>query len=68
MSIFYFIGMIIAAILIALLLNMGKKLYLKESPQYGMIAPLILMSWVSVILIVWKLGPKLWKYYKTFLT
>ena len=56
MVIFYLIGVLIAFIL-------GCRLIYKESNkknlQYEMIAPLAIMSWVSVILILWKLRHKL---------
>ena len=55
----YLTGMIIALILAILLLYMEKN----NNPQYGMIAPIAMLSWISVIMIVWKLGPKLYNYY-----
>ena len=55
MLIFYFIGGIIAFIL-------GCRLYYKEkseNKQSGMIAVLTIMSWIAVILIIWKSRDKL---------
>ena len=53
---FYTIGMIIAFLL-------GCRLYYKEKDktysQIGMIAPLTIMSWISVVLIIWKFRDKL---------
>ena len=51
---FYLIGAVIAFLL-------GCRLAHKEKDksQYGMIAPLILLSWISVILVLWKLRHKL---------
>ena len=53
---FYVIGMIIAFLL-------GCRLYYKEKDkiysQIGMIAPLTIMSWISVVLIIWKFRDKL---------
>jgi hypothetical protein len=53
---FYLIGAVIALIL-------GCRLLYKETDkknlQYGMLIPLILMSWISVVLILWKLRHKL---------
>lgn len=53
---FYVIGMIIAFLL-------GCRLYYKEKDkiysQVGMIAPLTIMSWISVVLILWKFKDKL---------
>lgn len=53
---FYLIGVLIAFIL-------GCRLIYKEPDkknlQYGMIVPLTLLSWISVVLILWKLRNKL---------
>lgn len=53
---FYTIGCFIALLL-------GCRLFYKEkdkdNAQIGMIIPLILLSWISVILILWKLKDKL---------
>lgn len=51
MTIFYIIGVLIAFILGCILIYKEKN---KENLQYGMIAPLALLSWISVILILWK--------------
>ena len=53
---FYLIGALIAFVL-------GCKLIYKETDkknlQYEMIIPLIVLSWISVVLILWKLRDKL---------
>ena len=54
-GIIYLIGCFIALVL-------GCRLFYKEKKrtvQYGMLAPLILMSWFSVFMILWKLRDKL---------
>ena len=53
---FYLIGVLIAFILGCRLIHNEKE---KIKVQYGMIAPLALMSWISVVLILWKLRHKL---------
>lgn len=53
---FYMIGVLIAFLLGCRLLYKEKD---KKNLQYGMIAPLALMSWISVVLILWKLRYKL---------
>ena len=52
----YFIGLVIAFILGCRLLYKERN---KKDIQYDMIAPLTLMSWVSVFLILWKCKDKL---------
>ena len=51
MIIFYMIGVLIAFLLGCRLLYKEKN---KKNLQYGMIAPLALMSWISVIIILYK--------------
>lgn len=51
MTTFYIIGVLIAFILGCILIYKEKN---EENLQYGMIAPLALLSWISVILILWK--------------
>ena len=53
---FYMIGVLIAFVLGCRLLYKEKD---KKNLQYGMIAPLALMSWLSVAIILWKLRDKL---------
>jgi len=55
----YLIGCFIALLLgIRLLYKEGYNSKEKEI-QYGMLAPLTLMSWISVFLILWKIRDKL---------
>ena len=59
-GIIYLIGSLIALILGCRLLYKEecKLIYSKEKKrtlQYGMLAPLIIMSWISVFLILWKI-------------
>ena len=57
-GIIYLIGCFIAFLLGIRLLY--KEEHKKEKEiQYGMLAPLTLMSWISVFLILWKLRDKL---------
>lgn len=63
-GIIYLIGCFIALLLGMRLLYKEecKLIYLKEKEktlQYGMLAPLTLMSWFSVFMILWKLKDKL---------
>lgn len=63
-GIIYLIGCFIALLLGMRLLYKEecKLIYSKEKEktlQYGMLAPLILMSWFSVFMILWKLRDKL---------
>ena len=53
---FYLIGAVIAFLLGCRLIYNDKE---KDKSQYGMIAPLTLLSWISVILVLWKLRHKL---------
>ena len=50
-AIIYIIGVIIAFILGIILISKEKK---KDDLEYGMMAPLMLLSWISVILILWR--------------
>ncbi len=60
-GIIYLIGCFIALLLgIRLLYKEGCNSKEKEKTlQYGMLAPLTLMSWFSVFMILWKLRDKL---------
>lgn len=53
---FYMIGVLIAFVLGCRLAYNEKD---KKDLQYGIIAPLALMSWFSVAIILWKLRDKL---------
>ena len=48
----YFVGVIVAFLLGCKLLYNIKN---KTNIQYGILAPLSLLSWISVVLILWKL-------------
>lgn len=50
-AIIYIIGVIIALILGIILISKEEK---KDDLEYGMMAPLMLLSWISVILILWR--------------
>jgi hypothetical protein len=57
-GIIYLIGCFIAFLLGIRLLYKEERKKEKEI-QYGMLAPLTLMSWFSVFMILWKLRDKL---------
>jgi hypothetical protein len=54
----YLIGCFIAFLLGMRLLYKEERKKEKEI-QYGMLAPLTLMSWISVFIILWKIRDKL---------
>ena len=68
MGIFYVIGAIIATVLGMMLLIVAerenKKKVVKDELQPGMIAVLGLMSWFSVVMILWKYRPQLKKFFE----
>lgn len=68
MGIFYVIGAIIATVLGVMLLIVAerenKKKVVKDELQPGMIAVLGLMSWFSVVMILWKYRPQLKKFFE----
>lgn len=68
MGIFYVIGAIIATILGVMLLIVAerenKKKVVKDELQPGMVAVLGLMSWFSVVMILWKYKPQLKKFFE----
>ena len=68
MGTFYVIGAIIATILGVMLLIVAerenKKKVVKDELQPGMVAVLGLMSWFSVVMILWKYRPQLKKFYE----
>ena len=68
MGIFYVIGAIIATILGVMLLIVAerenKKKIVKDELQPGMVAALGLMSWFSVVMILWKYKPQLKKFFE----
>lgn len=68
MGIFYVIGAIIATILGVMLLIVAerenKKKAVKDELQPGMVAVLGLMSWFSVVMILWKYRPQLKKFFE----
>lgn len=68
MDTFYVIGAIIATILGVMLLIVAerenKKKAVKDELQPGMIAVLGLMSWFSVVMILWKYKPQLKKFFE----
>lgn len=68
MGTFYVIGAIIATILGVMLLIVAerenKKKVVKDELQPGMIAVLGLMSWFSVVMILWKYKPQLKKFFE----
>lgn len=68
MGTFYVIGAIIATILGVMLLIVAerenKKKVVKDELQPGMVAVLGLMSWFSVVMILWKYRPQLKKFFE----
>ena len=68
MGVFYIIGVIIATVLGVMLLIVAerenKKKAVKDELQPGMIAVLGLMSWFSVVMILWKYRPQLKKFFE----
>ena len=68
MGTFYVIGVIIATVLGVMLLIVAerenKKKVVKDKLQPGMVAALGLMSWFSVVMILWKYRPQLEKFFK----
>ena len=68
MGTFYVIGAIIATILGVMLLIVAerenKKKVVKDELQPGMVAALGLMSWFSVVMILWKYRPQLKKFFE----
>jgi hypothetical protein len=70
MGIFYVIGAIIATVLGVMLLIVAerenKKKAVKDELQPGMVAVLGLMSWFSVVIILWKYMPQLKQFLKIF--
>lgn len=68
MGTFYVIGAIIATILGVMLLIVAerenKKKAVKDELQPGMVAVLGLMSWFSVVMILWKYKPQLKKFFE----
>jgi multisubunit Na+/H+ antiporter MnhB subunit len=68
MGTFYVIGVIIATVLGVILLIVAerenKKKVVKDKLQPGMVAALGLMSWFSVVMILWKYRPQLEKFFK----
>ena len=67
MGTFYVIGVIIATVLGVMLLIVAerenKKKAVKDELQPGMVAVLGLMSWFSVVMILWKYKPQLKKFF-----
>ena len=70
MGTFYIIGVIIATVLGVMLLIIAerenKKKVVKDELQPGMVAVLGLMSWFSVVIILWKYMPQLKQFFKVF--
>jgi multisubunit Na+/H+ antiporter MnhB subunit len=68
MGTFYIVGVIIATVLGVMLLIVAerenKKKAVKDELQPGMIAVLGLMSWFSVVMILWKYKPQLKKFFE----
>ena len=68
MGTFYVIGVIIATVLGVILLIVAerenKKKVVKDKLQPGMVAALGLMSWFSVVMILWKYRPQLETFFK----
>lgn len=64
----YVIGVIIATVLGIMLLIVAerenKKKVVKDELQPGMVAVLGLMSWFSVVMILWKYRPQLKKFFE----
>ena len=59
-GIIYLIGCFIAFLLgIRLLYKEERKKEKEKTLQYGMLAPLTLMSWFSVFMVLWKLRDRL---------
>ena len=59
-GIIYLIGCFIALLLgIRLLYKEERKKKKEKTLQYGMLAPLTLMSWFSVFMVLWKLRDRL---------
>ena len=67
MGTFYIVGVIIATVLGVMLLIIAerenKKKVVKDKLQPGMVAVLGLMSWFSVVMILWKYKPQLKKFF-----
>lgn len=67
MGTFYIVGVIIATVLGVMLLIVAerenKKKAVKDELQPGMVAVLGLMSWFSVVMILWKYKPQLKKFF-----
>ena len=70
MGTFYIVGVIIATVLGIMLLTVAekenKKKTEKDELQPGMIAVLGLMSWFSVVMILWKYKLQLKQFFKVF--
>ena len=68
MGTFYIVGVIIATVLGVMLLIVAerenKKKVVKDKLQPGMVAALGLMSWFSVVMILWKYKPQLKKFFE----
>lgn len=68
MGTFYIIGVIIATVLGIMLLIVAerenKNKVVKDELQPGMVAVIGLMSWFSVVMILWKYKPQLKKFFK----
>ena len=68
MGTFYIVGVIIATVLGVMLLIVAerenKKKAVKDELQPGMVAVLGLMSWFSVVMILWKYRPQLKKFFE----
>lgn len=68
MGTFYVIGVIIATVLGIMLLIVAekenKKKVVKDELQPGLVAVLGLMSWFSVVMILWKYRPQLETFFK----
>jgi multisubunit Na+/H+ antiporter MnhB subunit len=68
MGTFYIVGVIIATVLGVMLLIVAerenKKKAVKDELQPGMVAVLGLMSWFSVVMILWKYKPQLKKFFE----
>lgn len=67
MGTFYIVGVIIATVLGVMLLIVAerenKKKAVKDELQPGMVTVLGLMSWFSVVMILWKYRPQLKKFF-----
>ncbi len=68
MGTFYIIGVIIATVLAVMLLIVAerenKKKAVKDELQPGMVAVVGLMSWFSIVMILWKYRPQLEKFFE----